>query len=247
MSQGHDKVNTFTHCRFEAKAVYGIDRVLTVDFDEFLYCTAAPPNPPALEAHKAFLESNSNKRNKEPFRMPRAEGALTATAQDLSRYLHSQTAAMQAGGLQQLTFAQRLTMNKTSSTKDCVISQAKAKKTVFSCYGSYRFERAGHSIKSFHLGTMCPLTGYHQACPAPSVPRALDCACPNFDVDSKIKNWAYPVPAEAGTFKCALFHLSTNPDTFNDPSERHHDLKPEQVTEMQKEDCELKKVLYGSV
>lgn len=37
-SQGHDKVHTLTHCRFEAKALYGIDNIIVADFDEFLYC-----------------------------------------------------------------------------------------------------------------------------------------------------------------------------------------------------------------
>lgn len=41
-SQGHDKVQTLTHCRFEAKALYGIENVLIVDFDEFLYCPIVP-------------------------------------------------------------------------------------------------------------------------------------------------------------------------------------------------------------
>ena len=36
--QGNDKVLTLTHCRFEAKALYNIDKILVVDFDEFLYC-----------------------------------------------------------------------------------------------------------------------------------------------------------------------------------------------------------------
>jgi hypothetical protein len=42
-SQGHDKVQTLTHCRFEAKALYNIDTVLVVDYDEFLYCPVVPP------------------------------------------------------------------------------------------------------------------------------------------------------------------------------------------------------------
>lgn len=42
-SQGHDKVQTLTHCRFEAKALYSIDIVLVVDYDEFLYCPVVPP------------------------------------------------------------------------------------------------------------------------------------------------------------------------------------------------------------
>jgi len=27
-----------SHCRFEAKAVFGIEQVIVADFDEFLYC-----------------------------------------------------------------------------------------------------------------------------------------------------------------------------------------------------------------
>lgn len=246
-AQGHDKVNTFTHCRFEAKAVYGIDRVLAVDFDEFLYCPSAPPNAPALKEHMVFVEKNSvgKKAKSKPMEVPRAEGVLATTAADLSAYIHAQTALIQAGGLQQLTIAQRLTMNKTSSAVDCLVQRAKEYKSVLTCYGSYRYERAAHSIKSFHLGTMCPLTGYHQACPAPSVPRALDCACPTFDLDAKPQGWPYAVPAAVGKLKCALFHLSTNPDTFADPSERHHDLKPAEVPRMLEEDNELFRVLYG--
>jgi hypothetical protein len=37
-TQGFDKVLTLTQCRFEAKALYGIDNVIVADFDEFLYC-----------------------------------------------------------------------------------------------------------------------------------------------------------------------------------------------------------------
>ncbi len=40
-AQGNDKINTLTHCRFEAKALFNTDNVLVVDFDEFLYCNGA--------------------------------------------------------------------------------------------------------------------------------------------------------------------------------------------------------------
>jgi hypothetical protein len=37
-SADHDKTHTLTHCRFEAKALYGVTRVFVSDFDEFLFC-----------------------------------------------------------------------------------------------------------------------------------------------------------------------------------------------------------------
>ena len=40
---GHDKTLTLTQCRFEARALFGIDRVLVADFDEFLYCPVVGP------------------------------------------------------------------------------------------------------------------------------------------------------------------------------------------------------------
>ena len=36
-----DKTATLTHCRFEARTLYGSDNVLVADFDEFLYCPVA--------------------------------------------------------------------------------------------------------------------------------------------------------------------------------------------------------------
>lgn len=36
---------TLTHCRFEAKAVFGIDNILVVDFDEFLFCPQGGVDP----------------------------------------------------------------------------------------------------------------------------------------------------------------------------------------------------------
>ena len=40
---GNDKTLTLTHCRFEAKSVYGLDDVISIDFDEFFYCHQASP------------------------------------------------------------------------------------------------------------------------------------------------------------------------------------------------------------
>jgi hypothetical protein len=42
-SQGHDKVLTLTHCRFEAKAMLGVEDVLVTDADEFIYCPQGAP------------------------------------------------------------------------------------------------------------------------------------------------------------------------------------------------------------
>ena len=47
ITSDHDKTDTYTHCRFEANAVYGIQKVLVVDSDEFMFCPSAKPTYPA--------------------------------------------------------------------------------------------------------------------------------------------------------------------------------------------------------
>jgi hypothetical protein len=49
--QGDDKMLTFTQCRFEALAAYGIEHVIVVDFDEFLIC----PTDANAENQSGFL------------------------------------------------------------------------------------------------------------------------------------------------------------------------------------------------
>ena len=39
--QNQDKTLTYTHCRFEAKTIYGLGTMLVVDADEFLNCPFA--------------------------------------------------------------------------------------------------------------------------------------------------------------------------------------------------------------
>ena len=50
--QNHDKTLTYSHCRFEAKALYGIDNILVVDSDEFVYC---PNQPATIEGQKKHI------------------------------------------------------------------------------------------------------------------------------------------------------------------------------------------------
>lgn len=45
-----DKTLTLTHCRFEARALYGLVDVMVVDFDEFVLCPQVAPDPRA-QAH----------------------------------------------------------------------------------------------------------------------------------------------------------------------------------------------------
>lgn len=113
-----------THCRFEARAVYGITKVLVVDFDEFLYCPSGNPN--AL-TQRSFIREYVNEK--------------------VQRNIH------------QVTFLQKVIANVTDSPRDCMIEKARHNRSVLECYSSLNYIVGTHSVKSFHLGYHCPVTG----------------------------------------------------------------------------------------
>ena len=52
-----DKEATYTHCRFTALRMYGISRVLVVDFDEFIFCKGAGAGGSDATSQRAFIDS----------------------------------------------------------------------------------------------------------------------------------------------------------------------------------------------
>jgi hypothetical protein len=82
----NDKVNTLTHCRFEARSLFNTDKVLVVDFDEFLYCKGALSHEPdgnTAHGQASYIQKVMSERKKE--------------------------------GVQQLLIRQRVVANKTST------------------------------------------------------------------------------------------------------------------------------------
>jgi hypothetical protein len=108
----------------------------------------------------------------------------------LNRLLHT----YDSYGAQQLTLKQRIMNNKTDSLRDCLIEKAKAHASIFDCYSSNKFLAGLHSEKSIHLKHVCPMTGYHTACPNDrSLPFTQDCQCNSELIEN-----------------CAFMHIVTN-------------------------------------
>ena len=200
-NQGHDKVLTLTHCRFEAKAIHNIDTVLVVDFDEFLFCPIAHPAP---RAQATFFHN-------------------------FVQYHHGR-------GIQQVMLPQRLVSNTTASTRDCMVDKVKNNNNFLPCFAPFEYYMGGHSVKSLHLGHVCPVTGYHQACPGLDAPRSYDCVCDNHQ--TRQNPWR-PFQKNIRNRECALIHLSTNPTNY-----RKYRFKQHEVEQMRGEPNELYKVLY---
>lgn len=135
-SQGHDKTLTFTQCRFEAKALYGLDSVLISDFDEFFYCSAADAD---FQSQRKYL-----RRYLEYHRHMGREQLMFPQRLVLPK-----------------TLATPLPKN---FVRDCLVNNSRNGLSIFECFSAFEYFAGGHSVKSLHLAHVCPLTGYHHSC-----------------------------------------------------------------------------------
>jgi hypothetical protein len=199
--QGYDKVLTLTHCRFEAKALYGLENVFVIDYDEFLFCPVGGP-----------------------------------TIENQAEYIHKFLSKHKREGVEQLTFAQRQTLNHTESPRDCMIENVKATQSVFDCFSPYEFYMGSHSSKAFHLSTTCPLTGYHQACPAFDIPFSHDCFC---NAKAILSNPFRPYNSIKDR-ECGIVHISSNTGSYNPVRYKY---EPEEIARIRQMKNSFKKAL----
>jgi hypothetical protein len=126
--------------------------------------------------------------------------AASPTADAQSKYFQTLVSTYVSRGVDQLSFKQWVTYNRTSAIVDCMAAMLAAGSSIFNCFASYSHYVGGHSFKSLHLTHRCPLTGYHQACPVPNLPRTYNCVCN-----------AVEVPAS----RCVVIHLTTQQSFYD--------------------------------
>lgn len=147
-----DKAYTYTHCRLEAKHRFGIQKVLIIDFDEFLFCDDAPATPAAQSSRiKEFLESLSDRS------VDQVMLGKTTIRPRLRDGLKSVKECMQKeSGVEQLS----------ANVRDASMlsEERKERMSIFNCFGSVRDVINIPFIKSIHLNSACPFTSRHAAC-----------------------------------------------------------------------------------
>jgi hypothetical protein len=153
-----DKVLTYSHCRMELDALYGIGNVLAIDSDEFLHCSADAKDPETL---------------------------LTPKAQ-YNRILEEVKKGKEAGRLS-IRFQQNQPTNTTEIyPAECVKDKLSNNKSILSCWGSkiiYTYD-----TKTLSLGFNCPVTHFHNAHDLSGQARSYDCgADPLTDVHQSCK------------------------------------------------------------
>lgn len=118
-------------------------------------------------------------------------------ASKLSNYIREQLILEQKKGFNSYFFRQRILVNRTESTRDCIIEQVRkgGSASIFDCIAPYEVCLPGHAVKTFHLGNHCPLCTYHEACDTLlgynclcDTSRSLTCQLVHFTTVQKVVN-----------------------------------------------------------
>lgn len=126
-----DKRLTLTQCRYSAKQLYGIEEVLVVDFDEFLYC------PRATLGKKLFsgggnigIAMGPSRRLEEENQVDtRNLNSLTITtpmpnvAQQQRDFYDAYTLHLMNKGIDQFILKQRVVVSKYGDMRECLMQQ----------------------------------------------------------------------------------------------------------------------------
>ena len=117
-----DKTSTLTHCRFQARARYGIERVLVVDFDEFLFAQGGGTDP---EQQRRYMDQYFDSRQHEMQQWSGGERDAAVGAVETGVRLGLGAPVEQGVGVEQLLFLQAIprtrsqTMSRTARGVCC--------------------------------------------------------------------------------------------------------------------------------
>ena len=162
----NDKVLTYTHCRFEAMYKYGIKQVIVADFDEFLYCKAAPRTAWGQSYFISELVARSLQKGYDQLLF----GKTTVSPKQGDKPIH-----------QCISREVEKTLNVVSSGSSGGSSKGDSGEgvgSIFNCFASLDYPLSTPNMKSVHLNHACPYTGIHHACsPTANDSKAYDCTC----------------------------------------------------------------------
>ncbi|RYG68276.1 hypothetical protein EON64_05525 [archaeon] len=149
-----DKRFSITYCRYVAKALYGIERVLVLDFDEYVYCASAKPT---ADDQAVYLAKHMDKL--------KAQGIEQYVMRQ--RVQVSRTPDMRQCLLSQIELSKRVYHelehgNLTVDRRE-ILEVAWKNASVFQCIAAYRYLVRRNFDKSFHLGHYCPYTSFHHS------------------------------------------------------------------------------------
>jgi len=150
-----DKSATFTHTRFELAALFQLEAVLTVDFDEFLYCANSFP-----EKRSPKVDINTYPGQIEVLRR------LIAARQDKEILLAD--------------FVPRKRVEEP--IQECLMNAAAEGRSIFNCVSdmSEASINSPKLKKALHTKIRCPFTHFHGSCVELRYDVAYECECARY-------------------------------------------------------------------
>lgn len=203
-----DKQLTYTHCRFAAKNLYGIENVLVADFDEFLFCPRAQSTATAQRNFmQSYLQHMHTRGVEQLFVKQRV---LVSKTPNMEECLLRQINATKSIGDTGITIADTLAGAETTVRAPTSLSTAVSthpspeEASIFHCLAPYQYSVRTYFDKSVLLGHVCPFTSYHYS----SYKRQYDCFALSYVSATKRKR-------NYSTGGCGLVHITTRNSTYN--------------------------------
>ena len=207
-----DKDLTYTQCRFQALTQYGIERVVVVDFDEFLFCKGVPPSPfeqsRFLNGYLQTLESRGTEQimfgkttvaarvRSSPF------SATATTPATVEECMHR--AINNSAALARRDYLRRESRNPQERST-----------SLFDCFASIDHIDSIPNIKSIHLQYTCPFTSMHQACGGCPPPGGRTGNGSIFCSPEEMTYWWYDCTCDTvAVGRCDFVHLSVMAEKY---------------------------------
>ncbi len=212
-----DKRLTLTQCRQTVKQLYGIEEVLVIDFDEFLYCPQSYAN--ALAQEKYFDEYMAHMKNKGIDQFVVKQRVVVSKDDDMKTCLYSQyhrnekymeavksyidkhqpvdyTSLANQGLVDVASRSSRHSPGKNESFY--------VRPSLFHCLSEYGYGVKMFFEKAVHLTMACPFTSFHYA----SYLRQFDCFTNSFTTTSKSRR-------NYSQYGCSVVHITTKVNQYN--------------------------------
>lgn len=196
-----DKRLTYTYCRTHLRQTFGIEEVLVIDYDEFLYCPRAPPT---IIGQKQYLDEYFTQiRNQGVEQLFLKQRVLVsgASSKNMTECLISQVnqaASLFADQKRKQNAGLALSTISRETDRNRVIP------SIFHCLSPFQFGVKMFFDKALHMGHACPYTSFHFS----AYLRFVDCYVNSFQSASRVKR-------QYDQGGCSLIHITSRPNHYN--------------------------------
>lgn len=214
-----DKRLTLTQCRQTVKQLYGIEEVLVIDFDEFLYCPQSKSS--ALLQEQYYDEYMAHMKNKGIDQFVVKQRVVASKQEDMKTCLYSEYQRNE----KYMTAVKDYVKSNQAVDYSSLLSQGLidvayrptspnrhghgnetyyVRPSLFHCLSPYEYGIKMFFEKAVHLTHACPFTSFHYA----SYLRQFDCFTNSYTTTSKSRR-------NYSQYGCSVVHITTKINQYN--------------------------------